>query len=308
MNHIKKALPIAIVVLLTLPAVAHIPATTLLNGTITVLKWDSNAFPVTWQMNPTQSSNVTGTPGQRSVFQSAFQEWEDITTALVSFTEGALTDASVKPDGDDGINLITTNVTEEEFNNLGAGAIGLAIPISINGVTQEVDIMFNPTTSFSTEGTTPGDRIDLESVATHEVGHLLGLDHSNILAATMFPSVVAGSNHPRDTELDDQIGVSALYPVPTFAASTGSLSGTVRTMENVAVYGALVVAIDSGGQAVASQVTDPSGQYTMTGLPPGSYTIYAEPMNQPFQFGNAPSLAETYPGESINSNFTVRFR
>jgi len=305
---VKNALILMTGLLLTLPAVAHIPATTLINGTITLIKWDSTSFPLTWQMNPTRGSNVTGAREQSTVFQAAFQEWDDITNAEVSFTEGAATDPSVKPDGNDDINLITTNLTEQEFLALGASAIGLAIPSSINGVIVDADIMFNPTTAFSTESTTPSDRLDLESVATHEIGHLLGLDHSNILAATMFPSVVAGSSHRRDTKLDDQIGISTIYPASTFAGITGILSGMVRTTSNAAVYGALVVAIDANGQAVASQFTDPSGQYTMAGLPPGPYTLYAEPMNQPFQAGDAPSLAETYPGQSVNSDFTVRFR
>ena len=304
----KNALVFMVGLLLTLPAVAHIPTTTLINGAITQLKWDSTAFPITWRMNPTRGSNVTGTREQRAVFEAAFQEWADVATAAVSFTEGAATDPSVKPDGNDDINLITTNLTEQEFFALGAGAIGLAIPSSIDGVIVDADIMFNPATAFSTESTTPSDRIDLESVATHEIGHLLGLDHSNILAATMFPSVVAGSSHPRDTKLDDQIGISTIYPSSTFAGITGILTGMVRTTANAAVYGALVVALDGAGQAVASQFTDPSGQYTMAGLPPGTYTMYAEPMNQPFQAGDAPSLAETYPGQSVNSNFTVRFR
>ena len=304
----KKTFLFMVGLFLTLPAVAHIPSTFLLNGNITQFKWDSTAFPITWRMNPTIGSNITGTPEQLTVFQAAFQEWDDITTAEVSFAQGAATDPSLKPDGNDDINLITTNLTEQEFFALGAGAVGLAIPSSIDGVIVDADIMFNPTTAFSTESTTPSDRIDLGSVATHEIGHLLGLDHSNILAATMFPSLVAGSNHPRNTKLDDQIGISTIYPDSTFAAITGILSGMVRTTANAVVYGALVVAIDGNGQAVASQFTDPSGQYTMAGLPPGSYTIYAEPMNQPFQAGNAPSLAETYPGEFVNSNFTVRFR
>ena len=73
------------------------------------------------------------------------------------------------------------------------------------------------------------------------------------------------------------------------------MSGTVRTIANVAVFGALVVALDGNGQAVASQFTDPSGQYTMAVLPPGSYTLYAEPMNQPFQAGNVPSWPTPLP-------------
>ena len=34
----------------------------------------------------------------------------------------------------------------------------------------------------------PGGRFDCEGVGTHEIGHMLGLDHTPIAAATMWPS------------------------------------------------------------------------------------------------------------------------
>ncbi|XP_054782160.1 metalloendoproteinase 4-MMP [Prosopis cineraria] len=52
--------------------------------------------------------------------------------------------------------------------------------------------------------------VDLESVATHEIGHLLGLSHSTVKEAVMYPSL-----KPRDKRaelnLDDIKGVQSLY-------------------------------------------------------------------------------------------------
>ena len=123
----------------------------------------------------------------------------------------------------------------------------------------------------------------------------------------MFPTVVAGVSFPRDTEVDDRIGITTIYPATSFS-SLGALSGTVRTTANVAVFGALVVAVNSSGQARASAVTDPNGEFTIQGLTAGTYTVYAEPMNQPFVSANVFTLAQSYPGNTVNSNFTVRFR
>jgi hypothetical protein len=53
--------------------------------------------------------------------------------------------------------------------------------------------------------------IDLQGVATHELGHALGLGHSGDQQATMFPTLNGQGTDRRSIESDDRAGVLALY-------------------------------------------------------------------------------------------------
>ncbi|KAJ0945507.1 putative envelysin [Helianthus annuus] len=52
--------------------------------------------------------------------------------------------------------------------------------------------------------------VDLESVATHEIGHILGLAHSSVKEAVMYPSL-GPRTRKVDLKIDDIMGVQNLY-------------------------------------------------------------------------------------------------
>ena len=51
----------------------------------------------------------------------------------------------------------------------------------------------------------------IEGVQVHETGHGLGLGHTNVAGATMYPSVSPCNNGPASIESDDIDGLNALY-------------------------------------------------------------------------------------------------
>ncbi len=51
----------------------------------------------------------------------------------------------------------------------------------------------------------------IEGIMVHEVGHVLGIGHSNVAGATMYPSVSACNNNPASLEADDRAAVNDLY-------------------------------------------------------------------------------------------------
>jgi hypothetical protein len=63
-----------------------------------------------------------------------------------------------------------------------------------------------------TSGCTGGFYI--EDIAAHEFGHALGLGHSTVSGATMYPSVSSCNTGNRTLDADDISGVRALYPPP----------------------------------------------------------------------------------------------
>ena len=76
----------------------------------------------------------------------------------------------------------------------------------------DADIVTNPARNFASAGETcSGTEFRIEGVMVHEVGHLLGLGHTNVSGATMFPSVSACNNNPASTEADDEAGIRDLY-------------------------------------------------------------------------------------------------
>jgi hypothetical protein len=62
---------------------------------------------------------------------------------------------------------------------------------------------------------TTGDRrvrTDVRNTLTHEAGHLLGFDHSDVAGATMFGSAPEGEVRKRTLHQDDVDGLCAVYP------------------------------------------------------------------------------------------------
>ena len=75
----------------------------------------------------------------------------------------------------------------------------------------DADIVTNTAFDWTTEGQGCSGEFFIEGVQVHEIGHGLGLGHTNVAGATMYPSVAACDNGPATIEADDIAGILALY-------------------------------------------------------------------------------------------------
>jgi hypothetical protein len=303
----KKLLLVLLSLGLAIPTQGYITSRRLVSGQVVQNRWPATTSTtrVNLSLNPVMGTRVTGTRTLLDVAQSSVDAW-DVSFTNVEFVRGLDTLGTVSF-GLDGVNMIKTNLTTTEYANSGAGdalAITYTTTAMANGEIFDADIIFNPGIDFSLSTTVPAGQYDFESVLTHELGHLLGLDHSAMLNATMFPRIGAGVSTPRVISDDDKAGLRAIYP----SATMGSISGTVRLTSNATVYGAIVVAMTQAGQVVAHGVSDTRGNFVINGLEPGTYRVYAEPMDSPYSFDDQNVLEDIYGSNAISTGFTTRFR
>ena len=66
--------------------------------------------------------------------------------------------------------------------------------------------------TFTTTSDLRRVRFDLKNTVTHEVGHFIGLDHTPVAEATMFPSAPPGERSKATLFKDDIEGVCEIYP------------------------------------------------------------------------------------------------
>lgn len=99
-----------------------------------------------------------------------------------------------------------------QFSEL-AGSDGGTLAFCESPISDGWRIRFYSTWTWNDGPGTSITGIDIQGVATHEYGHALGLDHTNINGSTMLPGVFGNGVNSRSIGPDDIDGVQAIYGV-----------------------------------------------------------------------------------------------
>ncbi|GMN41695.1 hypothetical protein TIFTF001_010928 [Ficus carica] len=157
----------------------------------------------------------------KEVFTRAFQRWAEVTP--LTFTQ---TDSYYTADLKIGF-FVGDHGDGEAFD----GVLGtLAHAFSPTSGRFHLDGDENWVVSGDITTSSISSAIDLESVAVHEIGHLLGLGHSSVEESIMYPTI---SSRTRKVELasDDILGIQELYGANPNYNSSSTPSTTTQQSE-----------------------------------------------------------------------------
>ncbi|MBI4286018.1 MAG: matrixin family metalloprotease [Chloroflexi bacterium] len=192
-------------------------------------KWDGSSPSVTIAINP----NTADTTGEELAVKAAVDTWNAVPNHGFRFvvTTGTATEPGYGGGGEN-------DVMWKDLG--GTGPIARVSSWEIGGTVVEADLVFNDYHTWSTEAVTPGNQIDVQSIALHELGHFLVLSdiygdqagYPQDTAKVMYGRYYAG-DMKRALTPDDIAGIQWIYPaVVTFPDA--NLEAAIREALNKA--------------------------------------------------------------------------
>ena len=180
----------------------------------TIMKAQSSGKELRWTSLPMKFNIESNSPAGvsttqcRQAIQAAYKAWADVSCSY--FTTSYLGVVSVNSNSNQ--DHKNTNIFPSSWSpSFPGNALGFTRTLydPSSGKILDADILYNPNHPWSTTGAS--NAVDLQAVATHEIGHEMGFNHSAHGTATMYYAVGKGNTGPRSLHSDDISAVCYSY-------------------------------------------------------------------------------------------------
>ena len=220
------------------------------------LHWSSGNRPVKWYLHKNGAPDLSFAQTLQ-VLRASFNSWQYVECSNLSFEYKGVVDVGVNQVGTD-TNYDRDNVLiwirQDDWPGDWVDAMAVAVPLfeTQSGEITDADIMFNQNFPWSVLAEGEAGKADLQSIATHEIGHLLGLDHPDDRDATMYYAAIEGEIYKRSLAADDIQGICHIYPVQGVTGFPCQGSGECNNGCDCVEH------LESGGNICASHCDCPS--------------------------------------------------
>ncbi len=298
-----------------------------LQGNTPVL-WHSSSYPIVYAIDPGNLGPVSHAEAALLV-ERAFMTWQSVPSAFIQFQSGPDLPVDITGgnfqiflDGQYSGNPIVFDEDGSIIQALfGEGAekdyFGFANPVRFSGYRiTAAQAVFNG----SILGPDASRTDSLFPTILHELGHFIGLDHSqlfrhlagngvgwdDVFVPVMLPTSTDDESYRVRLTDEDRFTLASLYPASGRYKQTGFIQGRVQRagqdLPGINVIARLVGAVTSQTYTtVTGTFSLNRGDFEFRGLPPGDYQVYIEPMD-PFYWGS--SSVGRYAGSAMDRSFT----
>lgn len=276
-------------------------------------KWSRSRVTIAVSTSLLTAPNIEG--DAFGAVLAAIQAWSAAADIRIEFVETDEQNVSPKGIRGDGISLLTAAPTADNLklfpgqSESAAAATRIFTDSSRNIV--EADIVLNPFLRFSTDGSY--GTFDLQATITHEIGHLLGLDHSPVWGSVMYEKAAPSFGQARAVSGKralpevDAASLRGLYgPKPNDLTCCGMITGRIsgiprQARPKIAVWLEEIVS----GRLVAAAAVSSSFAYEIAGVPEGSYRIRVAAETDSLGVASSGDLLDLQVADVVRKNFKV---
>ncbi len=273
------------------------------------LRWKSSTIRVAVSNSLYYGVNIKPDSDIAGAVKRAIESWQN--SAIIDFVISESSLQNVSPSGvkGDGISIITSAQTPENLLLFSKGAESAPATTRIffdsRGFITEADIVLNPYQQFSTDGMS--GTFDLEAILVHEIGHLLGLEHSEVIGATMHEKI--GKNgffgqpgsYARTLSQDDVSAIRRLYGASIDVDCCGVISGRVNLPGSKSLVAEIWAEDAVSGRVIARSQSAADGSFRLGGISDGEYKVFAQGNGKATQiFAKAIGRASVKTDETVS--------